>query len=162
MKPQVQLSVEEFRQVMGGKSIDAILEARGHDIPQTTNNTTKKKKIQPDTPQTFSQTISIIPLSVNQAWKGRRFKTKLYTKYEKELLLKLKPTKLPKPPYKVDFVFGFSNKASDLDNPIKCLLDILQKKYKFNDKLIYELNIKKLIVPKSKEFIDINIKTLIL
>lgn len=52
--------------------------------------------------------------------------------------------------------FGFSNKASDLDNPVKPILDILQKKYGFNDRDIYELHIKKTIVPKGNEYITIN------
>ena len=80
------------------------------------------------------QKINIKPLSVNEAWKGKRFKTIKYSRYEKELYLLLKALKLPSAPYKVVLKFGFSSKLSDIDNPIKMTLDILQKKYKFNDR----------------------------
>ena len=101
--------------------------------------------------------IDIKPLSVNQAWQGRKFKTKAYKAFEKEMLILL--PKLKKPittPIKISLVFGFSNKLSDIDNPIKMVLDILQKKYKFNDRDIYELNIKKEITKKGNEFIKID------
>ena len=102
------------------------------------------------------------PLSVNQAWQGKRFKTNKYKAYEKELLYTL--PKLPLPyqnkKLKISFVFGFSSPLSDLDNPVKMLLDILQKKYRFNDKEVFELNVKKEIVKKKAEFIKIEISTL--
>lgn len=109
----------------------------------------------------MSVKINIKPLSINEAFQGRRFKTEKYKKYEKELLLLLpKNFKLPPPPYYIIFEFGFSNKASDLDNPIKVMQDILQKKYKFNDKDIYKAEITKKIVKKGGEYILFNIKTL--
>ena len=46
----------------------------------------------------------------------------------------------------------------DIDNGLKPLLDILQKKYKFNDRDIYKLNVTKQIVKKENEFIQIKIK----
>ena len=100
-------------------------------------------------------TVQIKPLSVNQCWQGRRFKTKAYQSYEKEMILRLKKEKLPEPPFKIVVVFGFSNKASDIDNPLKPLLDIVQKKYKkkFNDKDIYQMIIYKQVVKKGKEFV---------
>ena len=52
---------------------------------------------------------------------------------------------------------GFSSKNADIDNPTKPILDILQKKYKFDDRQIYELNLKKQIVPKGDEFIEMQI-----
>lgn len=105
--------------------------------------------------------IIIKPLSINEAFKGRRFKTKDYQSYEKSVLLLLpKRIELPKPPYAVYFEFGFSNKASDWDNPVKPFQDCLQKKYGFNDKDIYEANVKKVIVPKGKEYIKFEINSL--
>lgn len=98
------------------------------------------------------------PLSVNEAWQGKRFKTKEYELYEKELLLLLPKKKIDESKMlRVDMFFGFSNSASDLDNPVKLLLDICQKKFGFNDKSIFELNIRKCIVKKGKEFIEIGI-----
>lgn len=101
--------------------------------------------------------IDIKPLSVNKAWQGRRYKTKAYKAFEKEMLLLLPKLKNPiTTPIKISLVFGFSNKLSDIDNPIKMVLDIMQKKYKFNDRDIYELNIKKEITKKGDEFIKID------
>lgn len=58
----------------------------------------------------------------------------------------------------IHLTFGFSNKASDIDNPIKPTLDILQQKMEFNDKQIYRLVVDKHIVKAGKEFIRIEIK----
>ena len=103
--------------------------------------------------------LDIKPLSVNSAWKGQRFKTDAYRNYEKAVLLMLPKISLPAPPYKLSLVFGFSNLASDLDNPAKCFIDCMQKAYVFNDKHIAELNIKKELVGKGCEFITFNIQT---
>lgn len=100
----------------------------------------------------------IKPLSVNECWQGQRYKTKLYKNYEFELLLNLPQLKLPKPPYQIYFEFGFSNSLSDWDNPVKPLQDILQKKYKFNDKDILKATIKKEIVEKGKEYFLVKIE----
>ena len=96
--------------------------------------------------------IPLKPISVNQCWQGRRFKTPLYTKYEKDCLMILPKKDIGLPPYLISLEFGFSNKASDLDNPIKPTLDILQKKYGFNDSEVYELRISKKIVKKGQEY----------
>jgi Holliday junction resolvase RusA-like endonuclease len=98
-------------------------------------------------------TINIKPLSVNQAWQGKRFKTNLYKQYEHDVLLLLPKIKIVEPPYKLNIVVGFSNKASDIDNILKPFLDILQKKYGINDKHIEVLHIEKQIVTKKNEFI---------
>ena len=99
--------------------------------------------------------IKIKPLSVNQAWKGRRYKTNFYNTYERELLLKL-PNKYTAPEGKkhLDIVVGFSSQLSDVDNMLKPFIAILQKKYKFNDKDIFKITIEKKLVAKGKEFID--------
>lgn len=95
--------------------------------------------------------INIKPLSINVCWQGKRFKTKEYSLYEKELLWILPKINLPEAPYEIYFKFYFSNSGSDLDNPCKPLLDIMQKKYGFNDKLVYKLTIEKELVKKGKE-----------
>jgi Holliday junction resolvase RusA-like endonuclease len=68
--------------------------------------------------------------------------------------------KLPPPPFRISYEFGFSSKASDIDNPTKQITDILSKRYKFNDNQVYEMNLKKTIVPKGKEFIKWKIEHL--
>ena len=102
--------------------------------------------------------IKIKPLSVNEVWQGKRFKTTAYKSYEKSLLLLLPNFEIPKGKLKIYFEFGFSNSQSDIDNPIKPILDILQKKYGFNDSQVYEMNVKKEIVKKGSEYIKIEIE----
>ena len=102
------------------------------------------------------------PLSVNQAWQGKRFKTPIYKDYEKAMLLMMPKAKIDTDQMlRVEFFFGFSNKASDLDNPVKLLMDIAQKKYGFNDKNVFELNIRKCLVKKGEEFIQMGIYKLL-
>ena len=100
-------------------------------------------------------TLDCKPLSVNEAWKGRRFKTQAYKFYEMELLWVLPNIVLPPPPFEVRFEWGFKTKASDVDNPVKPFLDILCKKYGFNDKHVYKIVSEKRIV--DKEYIKFEI-----
>ena len=98
------------------------------------------------------------PLSVNLAWMGRRFKTPAYKAYEQTILLMMPRAKIDtNQMLRIEFFFGFSNKASDLDNPVKLLLDIAQKKYGFNDSNVFELNVRKCIVKKGDDFIHMGI-----
>jgi Holliday junction resolvase RusA-like endonuclease len=102
------------------------------------------------------------PLSQNEAFQGRRFKTPLYKAYEETILLTMPKGKIDaEQMLRIEFFFGFSNKASDLDNPVKLLLDIAQKKYGFNDKNVFELNVRKCIVKKGDEFIQMGIYKLL-
>ena len=48
--------------------------------------------------------------------------------------------------------YGFSNAGSDLDNPTKMVMDILSKKYRFNDNRIYKLTMHKHLVDKGDEY----------
>lgn len=102
------------------------------------------------------------PLSINEAWQGKRFKTPAYKAYEESMLLMMPKAKINvEQMLRIEFFFGFSNKASDLDNPVKLLLDIAQKKYGFNDKMVFELNVRKCIVKKGDEFIHMGIYPLL-
>ena len=65
---------------------------------------------------------------------------------------------VPKGKLSISINYGFSNSMSDIDNPCKPFLDILQKKYKFNDNMIYELIQTKEIVKKGSEFICFSIE----
>ena len=99
--------------------------------------------------------LDIKPLSVNQAWQGRRFKTEKYKKYIDEVLLLLpKNQYIPDCEISLYLAFGFSSKASDFDNPVKCFVDCLQKKYGFNDNKIKRCLIEVESVKKGGEFID--------
>jgi len=101
--------------------------------------------------------INIKPLSVNECWQGRRFKTKEYKQYEKDLLLMLPNVKLKIQRVSIDIVFDFSNSLCDIDNPLKPFLDILQKKYNINDRDIYKLIVSKEVIKKGNEFIKYQI-----
>jgi Holliday junction resolvase RusA-like endonuclease len=100
--------------------------------------------------------LHIKPLSVNQAWKGRRYKTDAYNRYESELMAML-------PDYEIVsfrglvLTFGFSNMQSDVDNPTKLVIDILQKRYGVNDRDLMELHLYKQKVAKGNEFIKIEL-----
>jgi len=98
--------------------------------------------------------INIKPLSVNEAWQGKRFKTKKYDCYIRDVLMLLPRITIPDGNLTVEIEFGMSNKASDIDNPVKCFIDCLQKKYKFDDKMIYKLIVDKSIVKKGGEYIS--------
>lgn len=99
--------------------------------------------------------ISIKAMSVNKAWQGKRFKTKAYKQYEKDCFALLPSViKVPDGKIKAFLKFGFSSKLADADNPVKCFVDILQKKYSFNDNRIYKYEIEKEDVKKGCEYIE--------
>lgn len=95
--------------------------------------------------------LEIKPLSVNKAWQGRRYKTDEYKLYEENVMFMLRRIKLLDidflKPLKIEIVAGMSVSA-DIDNVVKPFLDILQKRFNFNDKNIMELFLKKEITPK--------------
>lgn len=98
--------------------------------------------------------IDIKPLSVNEAWQGRRYKTDSYKAYEREVLFTLMPYEIPEGALFIALEFGFSNANADIDNPVKLFIDILQKKYGFNDSRISDLHIKKRKVKKGAEYVE--------
>lgn len=104
-------------------------------------------------------TAIIKPLSVNHCRQGRRFKTKAYLLYEKTLLQLLPELEIKNHcPIVLIIHYYFSNIASDIDNPTKPLLDILQKKYWFDDKYIFEKHEYKHLVKAWQERIEIDLK----
>jgi hypothetical protein len=103
--------------------------------------------------------IEIKPLSINKAWKGRRFKTKEHVNYCKriELLLPNDIFVPPKIDLFVEYEFGIS-KAFDIDNPKKIFQDLLSKKYNFNDNRIMKEFTTKVVVKKGNEYIKFRIE----
>jgi len=102
--------------------------------------------------------LKIKPMSVNDAWQGRRFKSDEYKAYKEHVLLLLPNLTIPEGPLSIYLEWGFSSAASDFDNPIKPFVDILQKKYGFNDNRIVEAHIKKTKVKKGAEYIIFNLE----
>ena len=111
-------------------------------------------------PDYWPHKVNIKPLSVNKCWQGRRFKTQDYKQYEKDVLIQLKPMEIPEGGIKLIIEAGLSNKAADLDNIAKPFIDILQKKYGFNDSQIYGLTMIKVLVKKGEEYIEYIIESL--
>lgn len=101
--------------------------------------------------------IQIKPLSVNEAYRGRRFKTKEYKHYKDNLIFLLPRLKIPDGKLELTLVFGFSSKGSDIDNCIKNFTDVLQEVYAFNDNRIYKLNVEKVDVEKGEEYISFSL-----
>lgn len=106
----------------------------------------------------MEQTIDLKPLSVNEAWQGRRYKTPEYKAYERAMLLMLRPGRMPEPPFEVWYEWGVSNMQSDVGNPEKCVSDILQKRYGFNDNQIWRMHLTKKKVRKGHEYIRFRIE----
>jgi len=104
--------------------------------------------------------LNIKPMSVNQVWQGKRFKTKSYKQYRADLQKILPPLKIPDGELKVNYLFGVSNMGSDVDNLVKPFQDSLQEKYGFNDSKIIEFTAKKVKVKKCDEFIQFEIEGL--
>ena len=76
-------------------------------------------------------------------------------------MLKILPKlKVPEGELSLKLEFGLSTRSADIDNPIKCFVDCLQKAYEFDDKMIYKLQVEKVIVKRGKEYIDFTIKSL--
>lgn len=101
--------------------------------------------------------VIIKAISSNRTWVGRRIKSTEYQKYEKELMWLLPALHIPPAPYQINFNFGFSNKLIDIDNSIKPTMDILQKRYGFNDRYVFRLIVEKEFVPKGSEYIEFEI-----
>lgn len=86
--------------------------------------------------------IEIKPLSINQAWQGRRYKTKLYDDYIKELLYLLpQKAQIKAKKVAVEITLYLKNaERNDTDNFIKPLLDIIVKRgWIIDDRYIYKL-----------------------
>jgi Holliday junction resolvase RusA-like endonuclease len=105
-----------------------------------------------------SQKIKIKPLSVNMCWRGRRFKTPNYQSYEKELFFLLPKIKFPIGKIALDIEAGLSSKNADIDNIAKPFIDVMQKKYGFNDKNIYKLTLTKIDVKKGEEYVKFKVE----
>lgn len=103
--------------------------------------------------------INIKPLSVNEAFRGKKYRTDKYDAFIKKMLLELpKTVSIPDAKnIKLAIEFGFSSKASDIDNCCKSFIDCLVKKYSVDDRYIYEMHVFKNIVKKGEEFIRFKI-----
>jgi Holliday junction resolvase RusA-like endonuclease len=102
-------------------------------------------------------TLKIKGISVNEAYKGRRFATPELKLFKEAVGYMLPKLIIPEGKLQVFYRFGVSSKGSDYDNLIKASQDALSEKYGFNDNRIYKAEIEKIDVEKGKEFISFNI-----
>lgn len=107
--------------------------------------------------------IDAKPLSVNAAWKGRRFKSGDYKEFEIEVgyLLPRPKKALPKGTHiEVHFRFYLTNAAStDYDNLIKPIQDILVKNgFIEDDRYVYYASQRK--IASDKNYIEVEIRPL--
>jgi len=92
--------------------------------------------------------LPLKPLSVNQAWQGRRFRSQAYKQYERDVLALLPRGIFAKPLdgiIEVRYKFHLKNHVRyDVDNPAKCLTDILVTGgFIKNDRQIYRMILEK-------------------
>lgn len=104
--------------------------------------------------------VKLKALSANKAWGGRTFKSKEYKKFEVDMDRMLPKIKVPDGKLFLRLEFGFSSRASDIDNPTKMTIDCLARKYNFDDKNIYLLEVAKEITKKGEEYIMFDISGL--
>lgn len=101
--------------------------------------------------------IEIKPLSINEAYRGKVYKSPEYKQYTKDIPLLLPKFTVPDGNLELTLEFGFSSMASDVDNCIKPFLDMLQECYGFNDKRVYKVTAEKKIVKKGEEYIKFDL-----
>lgn|SRR3990167_1042263 len=101
--------------------------------------------------------ISIKPLSVNDAFQGRRFKTAECKQYEKDLWVLLPKKKRVEGKYSLTLDFFLRSPGrGDISNLVKILEDILVKKgYVEDDRYCYDLRVRKHKAPQDSIGIEI-------
>lgn len=115
----------------------------------------------------FLKTIKISPISINKCWQGRRFKTKEYDRWRKDVVNLFLPYKKIDWPEKcffhATFVFFIKNfLRADLDNMVKPIQDaIVEARIIPDDRMITRLTLVKMRAEtKEEERIGIFIKAL--
>ena len=106
--------------------------------------------------------MQVKPLSANQMYyRSKRSKSAAYVAYQNDIRDQLMGIEWPfgTDPVTFEIEGGFSNRAADLDNIIKPVLDTLQVVFdkEFNDNKVYKLLLNKEIVEKGKEYVDIKV-----
>lgn len=101
--------------------------------------------------------MHLIPLkgiSLNQAYRGRRFTTPALKQFKNDMAFLLPQMAIPKGKLCITYKFGVSSKASDADNLSKATTDCIAEKYGFNDRIVYKFVIEKEDVAKGNEYIS--------
>ena len=101
--------------------------------------------------------INVKPLSVNDAYIGRRFKSKDKTQFDRDVSILLPKMEIPEGMLEAHYIFGVYSKVSDCDNFIKAFQDALSTNYGFNDHRIRKITAEKIYVSKGNEYIEFEI-----
>ena len=100
--------------------------------------------------------IDIKPMSANQCWQGRRFKTKEYKIWGEQISWLLKDYPKKEPPYLIEVTFHTNQ---DLDNCLKSFLDSLQDAGIItNDRYVEKIVAVKQKCKRNEEFIEFEVK----
>lgn len=102
-------------------------------------------------------TVKGKPFSANRMHYGKKTDTVDYRTFRDELLETLPDIEIPEGMIRIKLLACFSTKNADLDNVLKPLLDVLQKRYKFNDSKVYRIVAQKQTVPKGQECLKFQI-----
>ena len=105
--------------------------------------------------------INIKPLTVNQAWQGKKFKSPAYKQFSNDIAWLLpRNGKAPSGPIEVYYKFFLKHHATtDFDNLIKPLQDQLVQNFIIeDDRFIYKAIIEK--IPSDKDYIEVTFKEL--
>lgn len=106
--------------------------------------------------------LDLKPLSVNQAYRGKKWRTPAHDCFKTAIKYLLPDWyKIPAPPYCIHFEFGVSSSLSDGDNLIKLSQDSIADKYGFNDRYIKRWIVDVEQVKKGEEYIKFKIETLV-
>ena len=104
--------------------------------------------------------LKLKPLSANKMFYRNKNKTVEYRRYQEEMRDYMMGMKWDFGKEYVGFEVkaGFSNRAADLDNIIKPILDTFQNIFEdFNDNRVYEIKLHKDIVRKGNEYVNIKV-----
>lgn len=102
------------------------------------------------------------PMSVNQAWQGKRFRTPLYKRFSDAITLLLRSIRPPKPTGThlfAHYIWGVSNFQADVDNPTKPFQDVLFNSWnmKNKDHRVEFMILEKIKTKKGDEFIAFHV-----
>ncbi len=106
--------------------------------------------------------LPVKALSTNKIYGGRKRRSYHYKNYRRLVLGLLK--EYDKKIYNLDgnlsltMDVGFSSPLSDLSNAIKATEDLIAEYFSFNDRFVVEIHMRKFLVHKGNEFINIDLK----
>ena len=104
--------------------------------------------------------VDIKALSINEGYKGRKFKTSVHKLFKDRMDIALRKMDLPKLRPKEDFFINYifyTSTNSDVDNLIKLTQDAICEKLGIDDRYLSGLHARKVKVKKGQERIKFDI-----